>query len=295
MQQYVQQLIQIVQGLDQEKLARWAAMGLVIGVSYTASVTTWKLVSVFQSPEAVTLPPMAAPRHIPNQSARSSSLSNLHLFGNTEQAPASGAIDAPETRLNLSLNGVIASSDKRVARAFISAGSGTEKSYRLEASLPGGAILKEIHADRVILLRSGRYETLRMPKKLNSIVIEEDHPAPASNAPANRIQPKVSREEVLQYKQKLLTAPKELAGAIRQRPVRRNGKIIGYRLFPGSDKDAFKRLGLRPGDIITGVNGMPLSDPASAMALYGQLPQMSELNIELQRGGQNMSLTLPWK
>lgn len=294
MQRYLQHILQAVQGLDQEKLAQWATLGLLIGVSYTASVTTWKLVSVFQSPQVVSVPASAAPNSARPQATPSASIAALHLFGSTDQAPSGGAIDAPETRLNLSLNGVIASSDKRVARAFIAAGGGAEKSYRLDASLPGGAILKEIHPDRVILLRGGQFETLRMPKKVDSIVFEAPQPAETKSA-LNSIQPQVTREEVLQYKQKLLTAPKELAGAIRQRPVRRDGKIIGYRLFPGSDKETFKRLGLKPGDIITGVNGMPLSDPASAMALYGQLPQMSELNIELQRGGQDMTLALPWK
>ena len=293
MQRYAQQLLQTLQGLDQEKLAQWASMGLLVVVSYAASVTTWNLVSVLKTPEAVTPPPMVAPRSAQPQPTQAT-LSAMHLFGSSEQAPSSGAIDAPETRLNLTLNGVIASTDKRIARAFIATAGSTEKSYSIDATLPGGAVLKEIHPDRVILLRSGRYETLRMPKKVDSIVVEDEHPAAAASSTANRIQPKVTRDEVLQYKQKLLTAPNELAGAIRQRPVRRDGKIIGYRLFPGSDKDVFNRLGLKPGDIVTGVNGMPLSDPASAMALYGQLPQMSELNIEVQRAGQSMSLVLPW-
>lgn len=279
--------------MGQERLAQWASMGLLLAVSYTASVTTWNLVSVFQTPEAVAIPPVASVQPVSSQTS-AAPISAMHLFGSSAQAPSGGPIDAPETRLNLTLNGVIASTDKRIARAFIATAGDTEKSYIIDATLPGGAVLKEIYPDRVILLRSGRYETLRMPKKVDSIILDDNVDIKPVTSPVNTIQPNVTREEVLQYKQKLLTAPNELAGAVRQRPVRRDGKIIGYRVFPGSEKEVFNRLGLKPGDIVTGINGMPLSDPASAMALYGQLPQMSELNIEVQRQGQSMSLVLPW-
>lgn len=295
LEQYLQhatRATRALRGLEQEQLAHWATMALVVGIAYSASVTTWHLVSVFHHPAPVSLPASVSTVRTPIQMAEGDSLANLHLFGDAQQ-PVGQAVDAPDTRLNLTLNGVIASSDERIARAFIATVGGSEKGYRLGAGLPGGAILKEIHPDRVILLRGGQYETLRMPKKTDSIVLSDDAPA-AAKPTEPRITAKVSREEVLQYKQKLLTAPKELAGAIRQRPVRRNGKIVGYRVFPGKDREAFKRLGLKPGDIITQVNGMPLGDPASAMAIYGQLPQMSELNIQVQRGGQDMSLVLPW-
>ncbi|MBD3670600.1 MAG: type II secretion system protein GspC [Gammaproteobacteria bacterium] len=296
LKQIGQQLLQSVQGLEQEKLAQWTGMALMIVIAFSAASTTWNLVSVFQPP-VYTPSPVAGstPSIISPQTPKQSSLSQLHLFGSAQSA-SQGPIDAPETRLNLVLNGVIASDSKLIARAFIGTAGGNEKSYRLDEAVPGGAVLKEIYDDRVILQRNGRFETLRMPKKVSSIVMQADEPV--STEPASGkdlIRPDVTREEVLQYKNKLLTSPNDLAGAIRQRPVRRNGKIIGYRLFPGSEKDAFNRLGLKPGDIVTGVNGMPLSDPSSAMALYGQLPTMQELNIEVERQGQTMSLTLPWQ
>jgi len=95
-------------------------------------------------------------------------IANSHLFGQasiaaTEQRGAS----APETKLNLLLKGVIASSDVRNAVAFIAAGKGaTEKPYAIGDNLPGGAILKEIYGERILLEYRGRMENLSLRRKV---------------------------------------------------------------------------------------------------------------------------------
>ena len=95
-------------------------------------------------------------------------IANQHLFGRADsrQATQRGA-DAPETKLNLLLKGVIASSDEENAVAFIAAGKGTtEKSYAIGDNLPGGAILKDIYEERVLLEYRGRMENLSLRRKV---------------------------------------------------------------------------------------------------------------------------------
>jgi len=92
-------------------------------------------------------------------------IAKWHLFGHTriaQQAPAV-PITAPDTKLNLKLYGVIASDGIRTAGAIIEDSAGIQKYYVVGDQLPEGAELKEVHPDRVILLRNNRYETLRMP------------------------------------------------------------------------------------------------------------------------------------
>jgi general secretion pathway protein C len=72
---------------------------------------------------------------------------------------------APKTRLQLSLHGVAASGESRDARAIIAEPSGVERHYRPGDAVPGGAEVAEIHPDRVILLRNGRYETLPLVRQ----------------------------------------------------------------------------------------------------------------------------------
>lgn len=55
---------------------------------------------------------------------------------------------------------------------------------------------------------------------------------------------------------------------LRPTPYFVNGKIKGYRVYPGSDRQGFRELQLRPGDLITEINGQPLDDSTAAMELF---------------------------
>ena len=95
-------------------------------------------------------------------------IANSHLFGraNASLVTQRGA-GAPETKLNLLLKGVIGSSDAENAVAFIAAGQkAVEKSYSIGDNLPGGAILKEIYDERVLLEYRGRMENLSLRRKV---------------------------------------------------------------------------------------------------------------------------------
>jgi len=95
-------------------------------------------------------------------------IANSHLFGRVEAGSSEprGA-NAPETKLNLLLKGVIASSDAGNAVAFVAAGKGAiEKSYAIGDNLPGGAILKEIYDERILLEYRGRMENLSLRRRV---------------------------------------------------------------------------------------------------------------------------------
>lgn len=294
MQKQAQRFLQYLQTIEQDKLAQWSGIGLLVIVSYSAAITTWQAVSMLHGPEESVIVGKVSPRMTPSQGLRQPPPAG-GLFGAADSGSGGATTTAPDTSLNLTLSGVIAADDPAIALAFISVAGAQEKSYAINEQVAGGAIVKEIYQDRVILSRNGRFETLRMPQSFGGILLEEETVQPGIANKVNAIKPAVTSQEVQKYKQQLLTAPNELAGLIRQRPVKRNGKIAGYRLFPGSDRDLFNRLGLKPGDIVTAVNDLPLTDPASAMALYGQLPTMGQLSIKLERGGQPMDLVLPWQ
>lgn len=97
-------------------------------------------------------------------------VSRFHLFGKAEVASQKGIPTvAPETKLNLVLRGVISSDVPTDAIAIIATrGGANEKGYSPGDRLPGGAELKEIYQDRVILKHRGRFETLTLLRKLLS-------------------------------------------------------------------------------------------------------------------------------
>lgn len=143
---------------------------LIIACSYTLSQITWSLIPGDDEQAAAPARPGAKTRQpVKNYS----SISDAHLFGIFQQDTAPAAkTDAPETRLNLVLKGVLASTPMEYGNAIISMGkNGKEDTYGVGDKV-SSATVKEIHADRVILERSGRLETLRMPKDFNDNLIK---------------------------------------------------------------------------------------------------------------------------
>jgi len=49
-------------------------------------------------------------------------------------------------------------------------------------------------------------------------------------------------------------------GCLRPQPVMDHNRMNGFRVYPGRNRAAFTRLGLRPGDQVTAINGTPLDD-----------------------------------
>ncbi len=62
--------------------------------------------------------------------------------------------------MRLKLTGVLAGKDNLQAGALIEGPDRQTRSYRIDEEVPGGATLKQVFPDRVVLERSGRLENL---------------------------------------------------------------------------------------------------------------------------------------
>lgn len=87
-----------------------------------------------------------------------------HLFGqNVIAQPA--AVQAPETRLKLSLLGVVASEDPSIGRALVARQSAPTRSYAVgEIVDQTDAKIHAIESTRVLLERGGRLESLAITR-----------------------------------------------------------------------------------------------------------------------------------
>ena len=83
-------------------------------------------------------------------------------------------------------------------------------------------------------------------------------------------------------------------GAVRAQAVFSGSKLSGYRIYPGGRASigAFTRLGLRPGDLITAVNGTPLDDPNRGSEILDTLSSSASASVTVQRNGQSVDLNL---
>jgi general secretion pathway protein C len=218
-------------------------------------------------------------------------LASWHLFGEAGQTATKKAapLSAPETQLRLTLKGVFASDDEALGRAIIADPKGKEDTYGVGDPLPGGAKLSEIYPDRIILERNGRFETLKLPKKRSSSAARR-----VSHRTASRISSNNSNRASAfnKYRNEIKQNPASFLNYVRATPARQNGKFVGFRLQPGKQRGALKDLGLKPGDIVTSINGVQIDAPAKGMKAMQALGDGDSVNVTLLRGGQEVSLNL---
>lgn len=208
-------------------------------------------------------------------------LAERHLFG-AYQAPAgANAADAPETRLSLTLMGILAASQDTNSRALIASSDGEEKPYAISDEVIRGVTLQAIFADRVVLSRGGVLETLRLQKD-----------APITGTSQDGDDTNTGSSQLSHIRDEILSDPGKAAQYVRVQPAMVSGAMKGFRIYPGRERDAFNSLGLRPGDLVTAVNGIQLDDSQKALQTLSDLSKASNVTVTIERGGQSQLLNL---
>ncbi len=64
-----------------------------------------------------------------------------------------------------------------------------------------------------------------------------------------------------------------------------NGVSAGYRLFQIVPGSIYDKLGLQNGDVISGINGQPISDPRQAFEMLSDLKTTSHLELQIKKDG----------
>jgi general secretion pathway protein C len=275
-----------------QHLPFWVSLSLVVAIAWYLAKIFWAL---FPAPAIAPAPLAMGQRPASTISAKPAtnaheSIVNTHIFGestaNDVALPVQTAEDAPETRLNLKLHGAIQSTDPTKAHAIISEAGKTSEVYFTGDPIPGGAKLHEVQITQVIISRDGILETLKLPDiaKGETVVNRE----PASTARRN-FGPRTVRQD---QGDDQADGMARFTDIVRPQPYMPDGTLKGYRLYPGRDRKAFAAMGLRPGDLVTDINGVPLTDMSQGMALFQSLGDATQLTVTVERNGQPQVLTL---
>ena len=211
--------------------------------------------------------------------------------------------NARETRLALTLQGIVSSTDEDKARAIIEA-KREQGQYGVGDELPINKVkVAKILRDRVVLDNNGSYELLLLFDDTGLKATPSGEPAAAravSARPVAAAEParmdRRDNEQVTQvaetYRRRLYSNPQSLAQVVTITPERDGTQLKGYRVRPGRDGAQFEALGFKPGDVVTGVNGIQLSDPGKAMELYRVMRSASEASFDVLRDGQQLTLVV---
>lgn len=259
-----------------------ASFLLILLLAWLLAEFTWSLIPrKTTAGSVVTAPVSATPQQVD-----APHVADRHLFGT---AGAQGnASNAPDTTLNLILHGIVAGKRASDSRALVVA-NGDEEPYAIGAQVPGGAVIRSIYPDRVLLERDGRLEALRLPKD------DTGGAGGLSTQPDMGMRPQAMApppESLSQLRQEIASNPQRLMDVVRAMPVMDHGKLTGYRIYPAGNPSTFNQLGLKPGDIVTAVNGIPLTDPAQSMRVLSSLKTSEQVSVTLTRNGQQQTQVL---
>ncbi len=258
------------------RVATWV-LALALGVQAALIVTD--LTGGQASGRSASSAPVATPRPPPPR-VNAATIANAGLFGNPKPIANANVADAPKTNIPLVLTGVIAASDPRNGLAILGENASSAKVYAVGDIVPGGVKLHSVLTDRVILDRNGNLESLTLPRRSTAMAPPPVQSLPTENPVAERMRQLITSE------------PGIISDIMRPQPVFAQGKQRGYRVYPGRNRQAFVRLGLRPGDLVTAINGTPLDDPARGQEIFSTLASSSEAHVTVMRNGRQQDLTL---
>ena len=213
--------------------------------------------------------------------------------------------NAAETRLPLTLTGIVASTEDGLGSAVISA-NGAERVYAVGDGLPasGQVTLAKVMPRTIVIDNNGTYELLTLYEGVGLVVpTTPSRAGPATppnlsvGAPRSEARAPVAseaeRSEVAQrYRRALYESPEVLASLLTVSPVQADGAIIGYRISPSQERAAFDALGFKTGDVVTGVNGLSLSDTTNTLRLYTLMKEATAATFDIAREGGNVTISV---
>ncbi|MBS0367218.1 MAG: type II secretion system protein GspC [Proteobacteria bacterium] len=255
---------------------RYASWLLVIALGIQAALLVTDLAGVSRGVPVPGARAATVARHPVDVAA----IANAHLFG-VAPVPQQDAANAPQTSMPLVLTGVIAGRSPENGLAIIGASAQTAEVRAVGDTLPGGARLHSVYADRVVIDRGGQLETLALPRPESGGM---SAPPPMAVLPQN---PSLER-----MRRMIAEQPNLIGDVLRPQPVMEHGKLNGFRVYPGRERASFARLGLKPGDQVIAINGTPLDDRDRSDEILHTLSSASEARVTVLRDGQRQDLNL---
>lgn len=215
----------------------------------------------------------SAPRLLPAD-AQAALLSGFDPFPRAAATVAAGGEGV--TDLDLELFGTLENRGSGVGSAIIAGEDGEQQSYAVGDEVAPGVRLAAVAFDHVVLDRGGVRERLyidgSVPAEEVGTSSAQDDPlamAAGSEAAANAAIPQIDFQ-----------------------PRRSGSQITGIRIPPLVEAALPGVIGLRPGDVIVGVNGVPIRSQADIDQFKASLKPAARLSLEVERGSKTIPIAV---
>lgn len=298
--------------LPQQKIAQAVSALLLIYIAFMAAKITWLVVPQEPIVSGVPITKQTAQQNKSGQGFNIAALQALNLFGQYNQQVDEVAVEqitaAPETRLQLTLSGLVASDNVETAAAIIE-NKGNQATYGIGDLITGTrASLEQVLIDRVIIKQSGRLETLMLDgadynqqaQSVSTVKTAKEADSKQSNKAAQardaQSGSKKSKTSVVdlrsnrdlsrnakQLRADIANNPGKITDYLRISPARKAGNIVGYRLSPGKSPEFFKLSGLKAGDVAIQMNGHDLRVALEAAQAMSALKTERDISLLVER------------
>ena len=276
-------------------------LGLITAAAYMVVRGGYRLLSSkLVTPPAVVVEQNTVPEgesQAPKPLTNYDAIEQRNLFGVESEAdtlPIKPITQEPlkPTKLNLTLWGTVTGPpDKAVA--IVQDGKTRQQQLLHEGDEIQKAIVKAIERERIVLTVNGRDEILEIEESSPGgrrrpnytgpgpgAVVEDQPPPPPPDVEGDSVV-RLSRARV----EDAMKNVNELMRQARIMPYFNNGQPDGLRLSGVRPGSLFTDIGLRSGDIITGVNGEQIQSVDDALRFYTSLREADNVSVQLRRGG----------
>ncbi len=164
---------------------------------------------------------------------------------------------------------------------------------RVEDEIPDKLKVLKVEATRVTFLNksSGRREFLELPDE------NPGNPRLSVGRPMGSGAPGIEKLAATQYNVSRSEVDKALADfnniltQARAVPNFENGAPSGYKLFQIVPGSIYDKLGLQNGDVVSGLNGNPINDPAKAFEMLSELKTSNHMELQVKKDGKTLTYT----
>jgi len=216
-----------------------------------------------------------------------------NIFNASSRTPVPPAIDLEklkQTKLKLKLWGTVTSPSRDAYAVIEDIQSRRQDLYRAGDTVQD-AVVKLVLRGRVVLNVNGHDEILNM----------EEVSSQAGRQPVRRVGAAAGRKlPVSRYTRKIRLRSEQIQKAMANlgefmqqatlRPHMEGGRPSGISITAIQPHSLFRKMRLRNGDIITGVNGEPIQSVEDALRVFDQLSPGFNIQLQIKRRGREQTI-----
>lgn len=211
----------------------------------------------------------------------------------SSSAPTTRQVDVAaleETKLNLKLWGTVSGSSGGDYAVIEDVKAREQNLYRIGDAVQT-ATLKGIYREKVVLSVNGKDEVLQMQELESSRAPVRPGGLPTRGLTSGTGAVRAQRISLRRsYIEQSMQDMASLMTQVQIQPHMEDGVPAGLALSSIKPNSIFRRMGLRNGDVITGVDGNAISSVDDALKMVDSLKSASNLTVQLKRRGREKNI-----